>query len=79
MTTLARWVAAGAAMLAASASWSAEPAPALRKVRDFVLYEDARFYAAFPSVVRRPDGELIVAFRRAPACRRQASGGHSRA
>src|SRR5688572_28976680 len=31
-----------------------------------MIYEDARFYAAFPSVVRRPDGELLVAFRRAP-------------
>lgn len=31
-----------------------------------VVYEDARFYAAFPSMVRRADGELLVAFRRAP-------------
>lgn len=50
--------------LAASA---AAPAAPLRKVRDVVLYEDAKYYATFPSVVRRPDGELIVAFRRAPA------------
>lgn len=41
----------------------------LRKVRDLVIYEDPTFYAAFPSVVRRPDGELLVAFRRAPARR----------
>lgn len=46
---------------------AAQPAAPLRKVRDFVLYEDPMFYAAFPSVVRRPDGELQVAFRRAPA------------
>ena len=39
----------------------------VRKVRDLVIYEDARYYAAFPSVVRRPDGEVMVAFRRAPA------------
>jgi sialidase-1 len=42
------------------------PAPALRKVKDIVVYQDDKFYSAFPSVVRRPDGELLVAFRRAP-------------
>ena len=48
------------------AGWATE-APALpRKVRDVVIYRDARFHAAFPSVVRRPDGELLLAFRRAP-------------
>ncbi|MSU23314.1 MAG: exo-alpha-sialidase [Opitutus sp.] len=41
--------------------------PAVRKVRDLVIYQDANFYSAFPSVVRRPDGELMVAFRRAPS------------
>lgn len=30
------------------------------------IYDDAKFYAAFPSIVRRADGELLVAFRRAP-------------
>jgi sialidase-1 len=43
-----------------------------RKVRDIVIYQDAKFHSAFPSVIRRPDGELIVAFRRAPD--RQALG-----
>lgn len=38
----------------------------LKKVRDLVVYRDERFYSAFPSIVRRPDGELLVAFRRAP-------------
>lgn len=38
----------------------------LRKVEDIVIYEDVRFHSAFPSIVRRPDGELLVAFRRAP-------------
>ena len=38
----------------------------VRKAQDIVIYEDARFYAAFPSIVRRPNGELLVAFRRAP-------------
>ncbi|MDZ4859807.1 MAG: sialidase family protein [Candidatus Hydrogenedentes bacterium] len=40
--------------------------PAIVKEKDIVLYSDARFYSAFPSIVQRPDGELIVAFRRAP-------------
>ena len=40
--------------------------PGLRKVRDVVIYEDNRFHSAFPSVIKRPDGEVIVAFRRAP-------------
>lgn len=43
-----------------------KPAPALRKVRDVIVYQDDKFYSAFPSIVRRRDGELIVAFRRAP-------------
>jgi sialidase-1 len=30
------------------------------------VYEDPRFYSAFPSIVRRADGELLTAFRRAP-------------
>lgn len=38
----------------------------LRKVEDLTIYADARFHCAFPSLVRRPDGELLVAFRRAP-------------
>ena len=52
---------------AAIASPAAESVAPIRKVRDFVLYENAKYYSAFPSVVRRPDGEVIVAFRRAPA------------
>jgi sialidase-1 len=44
----------------------AQPASALRKVEDITIYRNERFYSAFPSIVRRPDGELIVAFRRAP-------------
>jgi len=38
----------------------------VRKVKDVVIYEDAQFYSAFPSVIKRPDGELLLAFRRAP-------------
>ena len=36
------------------------------KEKDIVIYEDAKFYSAFPSIVVRPDGEVLVAFRRAP-------------
>jgi hypothetical protein len=39
---------------------------AIRKVRDFIIYRDSSFYAAFPSVIKKPDGELLLAFRRAP-------------
>lgn len=38
----------------------------LTKLRDLVVYSGERFYSAFPSIVRRPDGEILVAFRRAP-------------
>ncbi|MCE9592345.1 MAG: glycoside hydrolase [Planctomycetes bacterium] len=38
----------------------------MRKLHDIVIYSDDRFYSAFPSIVCRPDGELLVAFRRAP-------------
>jgi sialidase-1 len=38
----------------------------VRKIKDIVIYTDSLFYSSFPSVVRSPDGEYIVAFRRAP-------------
>ena len=38
----------------------------LRKLENIILYDDARYYSAFPSIIQRPDGELLVAFRRAP-------------
>lgn len=40
--------------------------PGVKKIRDIVIYEDSMFYCAFPSVVKLIDGELLVAFRRAP-------------
>ena len=43
-----------------------ESKASIRKVKDVIIYEDSMFYCAFPSVVKRPDGELFVAFRRAP-------------
>jgi len=38
----------------------------MRKLEDIIIYSDEAFYAAFPSIVSRPGGELLVAFRRAP-------------
>jgi len=38
----------------------------IHKIKDVVIYKDSCFYSSFPSVIKRPDGELIVAFRRAP-------------
>ncbi len=49
-----------------SAPSADNPPTPVRKVEDIVIYQDAKFYSAFPSIVRRADGELIVAFRRAP-------------
>lgn len=49
----------------------------MRKCEDVVIYRDERFYAAFPSIVSRPDGELLVAFRRAPDRRRFGAAGCS--
>jgi hypothetical protein len=46
---------------------AADLAPGVRKVGESVIYQENRFYATFPSVVKRPDGELLVAFRRAPS------------
>lgn len=56
----------GAAPLAAGAGY--------RKLKDILIYRNPRFYSAFPSIVRRPGGELLVAFRRAPD--RRLQGGH---
>ncbi|MES2695401.1 MAG: sialidase family protein [Verrucomicrobiota bacterium] len=57
----------GAALPAAAATAAT---PVWRKTEDITIYSDPRFHTAFPSAVKRPDGELIVAFRRAPDRRR---------
>jgi hypothetical protein len=38
----------------------------VKKIRDSIIYQDATYYSAFPSLVVRKDGEIICAFRRAP-------------
>ena len=40
--------------------------PGIRKIKDILIYQDTAFYSSFPSVVKKPNGELLVAFRRAP-------------
>ena len=52
-------------LLAAPFLAAAEPAP-VKKVKDIVIYKDDKFFSTFPSIVRRPSGELLAAFRRAP-------------
>ncbi len=56
--TLAGWAAGNAA--------NTDSIPGVRKVRDVIIYQSTRFHSAFPSVIKRPDGELFLAFRRAP-------------
>lgn len=48
----------------------------LRKVQDIVIYSDTMSYAAFPSIVKKPNGNLLVAFRNAPE-RKFFAGGKS--
>ena len=45
---------------------SGDGIPGVRKIKDIIIYKDSTFYSSFPSVVKRPDGEIFVAFRRAP-------------
>lgn len=45
---------------------SADSISGVRKIEDVVIYEDAKFHSAFSSVIKKKNGELMVAFRRAP-------------
>ena len=49
----------------------------VEKVRDIMIYHDERYYAAFPSIVRKPDGEFLLSFRRSPDRRNFGSKGYS--
>ncbi|MBS1749428.1 MAG: exo-alpha-sialidase [Bacteroidetes bacterium] len=40
--------------------------PRARKIKDVLIYKDTSFFSTFPSVIKKPDGELLLAFRRAP-------------
>src|SRR3954471_14419776 len=69
-TVVIMWAFLGIATISARAS----DAPA-RVVGNVVIYDDPKFYSTFPSIVRRKDGELLVAFRRAPERRRFGEAG----
>lgn len=51
----------------------------MRKNEDVVIYQDERFYASFPSVVVSPEGQLVLAFRRAPNRRLFGAKGYTHA
>lgn len=38
----------------------------VKKIKDIVIYNDPTYYCAFPSVIRKKNGEYLLAFRRAP-------------
>ncbi len=46
--------------------FSSGDTPVVRKLKDVVIYEDEKFFSSFPSVIKKGNGELLVAFRRAP-------------
>ncbi len=46
----------------------------MHKLGDVSVYSDPAFYSSFPSVVCRPDGRLLLGFRRAPERRIRAGG-----
>lgn len=48
----------------------------VRKLKDVQIYSDSMYYSAFPSVVCKPNGELLVAFRRAPNRMQFGEGGN---
>ncbi|MBY5956507.1 glycoside hydrolase [Membranicola marinus] len=49
----------------------------MRKVKDFIIYQDASYYSTFPSVIKKEDGEILVAFRRAPNRQVFGEGGNN--
>lgn len=55
-----------AALVSSNASAAEVKGTGLHKVKDFVIYTNELYHCAFPSIVKRPNGELLVAFRRAP-------------
>jgi sialidase-1 len=57
----------GSGLLLIAVRSQAEPASGgVTKLEDSVIYRDDKFHCAFPSVVHERNGELLVAFRRAP-------------
>ncbi|WP_439581143.1 sialidase family protein [Dyadobacter bucti] len=44
----------------------ADSVPGVRKIEDVIIYNDDKFHSAFPSVIKKKNGEILLAFRRAP-------------
>ena len=51
---------------AANATYPTDSLAGVRKIKDLIIYQDPAYYSAFPSVIKRPNGEFLLAFRRAP-------------
>ncbi len=45
---------------------TADSLKGVRNIQDVIIYQDNQFHCAFPSVVKLKNGEIYVAFRRAP-------------
>jgi hypothetical protein len=73
------WFTVAIVLTVAWESFGDSTAIPISKLNDLIIYQDDKFYSSFPSIVRRPNGELLVAFRRAPERRGlgEASTGHT--
>lgn len=43
-----------------------EQTDGIRKLKDIIIYEDANYFCAFPSIIKNGKNDFIVAFRRSP-------------
>ena len=80
MKYLSRGIVAGLFLLSQVIVQGAEsilPSPGFHKVEDIVIYKDAKYHSAFPSIVRKADGEFLLAFRRAPDWRPFGAKGYT--
>ncbi len=66
MRSLTRNQFLGALLTGAASRMAGESGSGVQKEKDIVIYSDPKYYATFPSMVRRPGGEILVAFRRCP-------------
>jgi len=66
ISNIIRTFLAGAFLLSSVSAQDQSSIPGVKKIKDVLIYKDTSFYSSFPSVVKKSDGELLVAFRRAP-------------
>lgn len=66
LSLLGCFVLFAATNLYAASSFPADSVPGVRKIQDVIIYQDSKFHAAFPSVIKKKNGEIVLAFRRAP-------------